>query len=77
MKLTLDQLAEEAMQLPNDQKTALIEKLMESMEPYDADEILNLWCIEAKRRLAEIESGQVQTIPAEEVYDEVRRTLRR
>ena len=77
MSLTLDQIAEEAMQLPATSRALLADKLVESLESEDLDEIQKLWSTEAIRRRDEIRSGQVQPVPGEEVLEEVRRLVGR
>jgi putative addiction module component (TIGR02574 family) len=77
MPLTLNQIAEEAMQLPATSRALLADKLVESLESEDFDEIQGLWSAEAIRRRDEIRSGQVQPVPGETVLEEVRRLVGR
>jgi len=56
--------------LPIDIKTALIEKLLNSLHP-SQKEIDKLWAKEAERRLIEIKTGKVKTIPGDEVFKEI------
>jgi putative addiction module component (TIGR02574 family) len=77
MPLTLDQIAEEAMQLPPASRALLADKLVESLESEDLDEIQRLWAEEAVRRRDEIRSGKVNPIPGEQVIEEVRRLVGR
>jgi len=77
MPLTLDQIAEEAMQLPASSRLLLADKLVESLETEDLDEIQGLWAVEAIRRRDEIRSGKVNPIPGEQVIEEVRRLVGR
>lgn len=77
MSLTLDQITEEAMQLPATSRALLAGKLVESLESEDLDEIQRLWSAEAIRRRHEIRSGQVRPVPGEKVLEEVRRLVGR
>jgi len=77
MPLTLEQLAEEAMQLPSASRALLAERIVESLDLADTDEIQRLWTAEALRRRDEIRSGRVQPIPGDEVLAEVRRIVGR
>ncbi len=77
MSLTIDQLAEEAMQLPSASRALLAERLVESLDFAETDEIQKLWAAEAIRRRDEIRSGRVQPIPGEQVLAEVRRLVGR
>ena len=77
MPLTLNQLAEEAMHLPPASRAELAEKLLESLDFPESDEIQTLWAAEAIRRRDEVRSGRVTPIPGEEVMAEVRRIVGR
>ena len=77
MPLTLDQITEEAMQLPAPSRALLADKLVESLESEDLDEIQRLWSAEAIRRRDEVRSGQVQPVPGEQELEEVRRLVGR
>jgi len=77
MPFTLDQLAAEAMQLPVASRALLAERIMESLDLAETDEIQRLWAAEAIKRRDEIRSGRVQPIPADEVIAEVRRIVGR
>ena len=57
-------------------KVRLLETLLEDLDgPPDRD-VDAAWLAEAQRRSHEIESGEVQTIPAAEVFAHVRAQLR-
>jgi putative addiction module component (TIGR02574 family) len=77
MPLTLQQLAEEAMQLPAASRALLADQLVESLDFAEPDEIQRLWATEAVRRLDEIRSGRVKPVPGEQVLEEVRRIVGR
>jgi hypothetical protein len=55
----------------------LAEKLVESLDFAESDEIQKLWIQEAIRRRDEVRSGKVKPIPGEEVLAEVRRSVGR
>ena len=77
MPLTLEQLTDEALKLPVTSRILLADKLVESLDSEELDEIQRLWSAEAIRRRDEIRSGRVQAIPGDEVVDEVRRLVGR
>jgi len=56
--------------LPIDLKTRLIDRLLNSLQPSQT-EIDALWAKEAERRIEEIKSGKVKTIPGDEVFKEI------
>ena len=72
--LNTDELIAEAMSLPAELRAQLAEKLLKSLNPAQA-EIDELWAIEAEKRVEDIESGKVQTIPGEEVFKKIRKRL--
>ncbi|MBA2242982.1 MAG: addiction module protein [Chthoniobacterales bacterium] len=75
MPLTFDQVADEAMQLPAAARALLEERIVESLDTTEADEIQRAWIAEAVRRRDDVRSGRVQPIPSDEVLAEVRRAL--
>jgi putative addiction module component (TIGR02574 family) len=77
MPLTLEQLTAEAMQLPVETRVLLADRLVESLDSAELDEIQELWTAEAIRRRDEVRSGQVKSIPGEQVLAEVRRLVGR
>lgn len=77
MELTIEQILEGALKLPPDARVLLADKLVESLDPADEEAIRKAWSEEAHRRLEEIESGRVETIPGDEALARVRRALGR
>ena len=67
---TMD-IMERAEMLPIDLKLELVDRLLESIGPTQA-EIDELWKIEVERRVEEVRSGKVKTIPGEQVFEEIR-----
>lgn len=56
--------------LPVDLKTRLIDRLLNSLQP-SQPEIDALWAEEAEKRIEEIKSGKVSTIPGDVVFEEI------
>ncbi len=77
MALTLDQVADEAMQLPAAARAQLAERMVESLDLTEADAIQRAWTEEAIHRRDDIRSGRVPPVPGDEVMAEVRRALER
>jgi hypothetical protein len=67
MPRKLQQLEEEALELDLDERAALAEKLLRSLEGISEAENERLWFAEAERRQQEIQSGQVEVLPGDEV----------
>lgn len=65
--ISKDELISEAVSLPVEIRLQLVEKLLESINPTD-DEVDHLWAIEAEKRVKEIDKGEVNTVPGEEVF---------
>lgn len=65
------ELIEMAERLPIDEKAMLVDRLLDSMYPRQA-EIDEMWSVEAERRVEEVRSGKVETIPGEQVFAEIR-----
>jgi putative addiction module component (TIGR02574 family) len=61
---------ERAEMLPIDLKLELVDRLLESISP-SQKEIDELWKIEVERRVEEVRSGKVKTIPGEQVFAEI------
>lgn len=62
--------------LPIDIKTKLVEKILNSLHP-SQKEIDALWVKEAEKRVNEIKTGKVKTIPGNEVFKEIRKRFHR
>ena len=73
MPLTIDQLEREALRLSATSRALLAEKLVESLDEAELDQIQKRWVAEALRRRDEVRSGRVKPIPGEQVLDEARR----
>jgi Putative addiction module component len=71
--LTLDQLISEATALPDADKAILLDKIVESMAGKIDQSMLLEGVQKAQERIAEIDSGKVQTIPGDIALAQVRR----
>lgn len=70
------ELESKALRLPAKERARLAERLLSSLEGTAEPEAEAIWLAEAERRLAELESGAVAGIPAEEVFRKSRTALR-
>lgn len=66
---TLD-IMERVEMLPIDMKLELIDRLLESIGP-SQKQIDELWKVEIERRVEEVRSGKVKTVPGEQVFAEI------
>jgi putative addiction module component (TIGR02574 family) len=74
MTPTIDELLGAALQLPEPERAELVELLAASMDA-PASQIHPAWLSEVRRRAAELESGQVQSVPLTEALQRVREQL--
>lgn len=73
--MTLEELEKEALELDDEDRMKLAEMLVASVSGGQDSEIVQLWAIEAQRRLEEYEQGLVGDISAEEAIRQVRESL--
>lgn len=73
--MSYEEILEQAMALPENERGALAEELIESLEPEDDSdidpELMAIW----ERRIEEIESGKVKPIPFDEALAKARAAL--
>ena len=72
-----DKVFDEALSLPADVRLGLVEKLLRSLNLPTRGEIDSLWAEEAERRVSEIDRGEVELIPGEEVFEKIRQKYAR
>ena len=75
MNATLAELEQKATQLSAEERARLALFLLQSLEPVDEGDIDEAWRVESERRLAQIEKGEVQSVPGDNVFARVRRKL--
>ncbi len=63
-------LIDEVLLLPVEDRAYIIDLLIKSMNPINAD-IDRKWIEVSQRRLNELRTGKVKGIPGEEVFDEI------
>ena len=73
--MTVEQITDEALALPDAARVQLADRLVESLDPADDSLFRKIWADEARHRLDSVRSGRVRTIPGEEGLEQVRRTL--
>jgi lipoate-protein ligase A len=66
-----DEIIQEAAKLPVEERALVIDSLLRTLNPPDP-EIDREWISTAKRRLAELRSGDVRPIPIAEVLRRIR-----
>ncbi len=77
MPITVEQIAEEALALPSEARALLADRLVESLDPAEDGYIRQLWVKEALRRIEDVRSGSVATIPGEAAFAQVNAAIGR
>jgi putative addiction module component (TIGR02574 family) len=75
MSLKVDELLEQALELPGEDRLQLAEALLSSVGPPGAPPFDPEWLTEAKRRAARIDAGEGKLSSWAEVRERARRTL--
>ncbi len=75
MKIALNALEKELMQLSEGQKVTLAHRMLVSTEPAADPEIDAAWEAEIARRIDKLDSGQTERHSASEVFGELDRRL--
>ena len=70
------QILEEALKLTPQEKAELIERLASSMDPPDRKKIDESWSRECEDRLDAFERGEIRSIPASQVFQEIEKRKR-
>lgn len=65
------EIVKEAESLPVEERVIVIDSLLRTLNPLN-QEIDNKWIDVAKRRLAELRSGQVKAVPGKDVFARVK-----
>ncbi|MEW6363553.1 MAG: addiction module protein [Acidobacteriota bacterium] len=76
MASRMQEIEEEALQLPADQRASLAERLISSLDQEEDPEAERLWIEEAERRYRDYSAGKVVARLAESVLRDVRGRLR-
>jgi putative addiction module component (TIGR02574 family) len=73
MSVTIEELVQQARQLPPEERARLADILLESLQEVPSAEIEAAWDREIEARIAAYERGESKTYPAEEVFAEAGR----
>ena len=68
-----EKIYEQALELPIDDRLALIDKLLVSTNLPTQDDIDQAWAKEVERRCEELDNGKAKLIPGEEVFAKIRK----
>lgn len=79
MSDSIEHVEAEAMQLSLEDRTRLVERLIQSLDEAEAEDpkvIDRLWKAEIERRVAAYDAGDTESIPAENVFGKARSLVR-
>ena len=68
--MSMKDLIAEAISLPVEERAILADTILKSLNPPDS-EMDRRWADVAKRRLAELRSGQVEAVPGDDVFTKI------
>ena len=69
-------LSQRAKELAPEDRARLAEELLASLEGELEPDVAAAWDAELVKRIADVDSGAVKLLPADEVFERVRRSLR-
>lgn len=72
MILSREELYKQALLLDDSERAALVGMLIDSLDGETEDGVEAAWLAEVERRVAELDSGAVETVPWEEVRARLR-----
>ncbi len=69
------ELLQKALSLSDEERAALASSLLESLDAAVDEDVENAWQQEISRRIADLDSGKVKTVPWDEVRARISRRL--
>jgi cation transport regulator ChaB len=76
MSMTAEQIYRESLQLPDESKAFLADRLVEYLESHIDNDLERIHLDTAKRRRDEVRSGQAHTVDGDEALARVRRLVK-
>lgn len=68
--MKIKDLIDEAESLPVEERALVVDSLLRSLNPPES-KIDEKWALVAEKRLKEVRSGAVETVPGEEVFEKI------
>jgi putative addiction module component (TIGR02574 family) len=75
MSAQLEKIGRKAQRLSREDREQLAADLIAGLDNSPLTEVDQAWIVEAERRYDELSSGRVKGIPAQDVFDSIRREL--
>lgn len=76
MAATIEELEAQASKLAPDDRARLAYAILMSLDGVDEGDVEEAWRAEARERLAAYRRGEIDAVPASEVFEKARRLLR-
>jgi putative addiction module component (TIGR02574 family) len=70
-------LLNEVLNLPDQERWAFVDQLLEKIDPVQPEEDEASFWAKVDQRVADVQDGKVKSVPAEEAFAQARRQLRR
>ena len=67
-----EKITEQALSLPSNERIALVEEILKSLNLPIQSDIDKLWAAEAEKRVEELNNRKVKPIPGDKVFNEIR-----
>ena len=77
MTAATTKLEEKLLSLPCEDRIYLVEKLLKSLNSPSREEIDKAWAEESEKRIDELETGKVKTIPGEQAFQKIRKRIKK
>lgn len=77
MPTAADRVVDKALALPADARIGLVDRILASLNLPTRPDIDKMWAEEAERRVAQIDRGEVELVPGEQVFAKIRRKYAR
>jgi len=65
------EILKEALSLPPGERAEMADRLLSSLDTPDRRRVDELWASEAEDRLSAYERGEIKTVPAKQVFDQI------
>ena len=68
---SINEILQEAIQLPEDQRFTLAHKLLAVSEPHLSDDVMTAWDVEIRNRIERYDRGETHSRTASEVFKDL------
>ncbi len=72
---SINQILQDAIRLPEDQRLTLVNRLLMLSEPHVSDDVRHAWDEAIRDRIARYDRGEIRSRPASKVFSDLDRRL--